>query len=140
MTEGENKHGVFCTVFDCMDGRCQAPTNNWIKNNITNVDFPDTITDAGMDRVLAYGNIVEVSQAKARAEISTGKHGSHIAVIVGHAECAGHPVSDEQHKIDTKLACENVMAWGLFDEVIGIFEGGDEDAHKWGVEEVCRIK
>lgn len=55
-----------------------------------------------MDRVLAYGNIVEVSQAKARAEISTSKHGSHIAVVVGHAECAGNLVSDEQHKTDIK--------------------------------------
>ena len=135
-----SNHGNFCTVFDCMDGRCQEPTNNWIKENIEADIFPDTITDAGMDRVLAYGNIVEVAQAKARAEISTGKHGSHTAVIVGHAECAGHPVSDEQHKKDTLKACENVKEWGMFDEVIGIFEGGDEDAHKWGVEEVCRLK
>ena len=133
-------YGTFCTVFDCMDGRCQEPTNNWIKEHMKDIDYPDTITDAGICRVLAYGNAVEVSQAKARAEISTEKHGSHKAVVVGHAECAGNPVSDEKQREDIAKAAQAIKDWGMFDEVIGLFEGGNEDAHKWGVEEVSRVK
>ncbi len=134
-----SNHGTFCTVFDCMDGRCQKLTIDWIKDNMQDIEYPDTITDAGICRVLARGDVDEIARAKERAKISTDKHGSHKAIIVGHSQCAGNPVSDEQQKGDIRKACEKVKSWGMFDEVVGLFEGGDEDARKWGVEEVCRM-
>ena len=44
--------GVFATAINCMDGRTQQPIIDWAKN-VLNVDFIDTITEAGPDKILS---------------------------------------------------------------------------------------
>ncbi len=134
-------NSTFCTVFDCMDGRCQEHTMKWCVDNL-DVDYPDTLTLPGMDKQLAsVEDNPQVDYLKnIMAKISVDGHGSNTAVIVGHTACAGNPVSDEVHKEDIKKAVKEVASWGIFNEVIGLFEGGCDDPHDWVVEVVCRIK
>lgn len=129
----ENK-STFCTVFDCMDGRCQCLVADWCRENL-GTKHPDTITKPGMDKFLKGEDIEEV---KAMANISTEYHGANIAVVVGHAHCAGNPVSDEQHKQDIEHSCDTVASWGKFGQVIGLFAYGSEDGSDWALVEVCR--
>ena len=44
----------FATAINCMDGRTQLPTINWAMKEL-NVDYVDSITEAGPDKILAEG-------------------------------------------------------------------------------------
>lgn len=112
--------GKFCTVFNCMDGRCQAVAHDYCRN-VLGFDFPDTVTIAGCNGVLAGDNQAEHDRSLYKARISVEKHGAKVAVVLGHQHCAGHPVDDDQHHADLKTAAETILGWGLYDEVIALF-------------------
>ena len=46
----------FATSLSCMYGRVQIPMNDWIKAKYA-VDFVDTITAPGIDKVMFDGNV-----------------------------------------------------------------------------------
>ena len=112
-------HGTFCTVFDCMDGRCQALVAEWCKRELR-AEYPDTITIAGCDGVLAADE-GERGRAFRMARISAEKHGARQAVVVGHSECAGYPVSDEDHKKAIARDAALIRGSGIFENVTGLF-------------------
>ena len=126
-------HGTFCTVFDCMDGRCQKMVGEWCRREF-GVEYPDTITIAGCDGVLV-SDPAERERALAMAHISAEKHGAQNAVVVGHSECAGFAVSDEEHKQAIRKAAAIIYESGLFEKVVGLFE----DVKAGTLEEVCRV-
>jgi hypothetical protein len=112
-----------------MDGRVQFPVTNWMKEQF-HLDYVDMITEPGPDKVLTLGNGQIVESIKTRAQISANAHSSKIVVIVGHDDCAGNPVSKEQHLLHIKTAMQNVRSWGLpFTQIIGIWVNKD-----WNVE------
>jgi len=122
-------HGRFGTAINCMDGRVQFPVTNWMKEQF-HLDYVDMITEPGPDKVLTLGNGQIVESIKTRAQISANAHSSKIVVIVGHDDCAGNPVSKEQHLLHIKTAMQNVRSWGLpFTQIIGIWVNKD-----WNVE------
>ena len=125
-------HGTFCTVFDCMDGRCQQAVSEWCRKNF-GAEYPDTITIAGCDGVLV-GDSAERERALSMARISAEKHGAKTAVVVGHSHCAGYDVSNEDHKDAVCKAAAIVHEAGIFEHVVGLFD--DVDTGK--IEEVCR--
>ena len=120
--------GSFSTVFDCMDGRCQQSVGEWCKKNF-GTDYADTITIAGLDGVLPQ-NAAERERAKTMAVISTEKHGARHAVVVGHSNCAGFPVSETEHMEAIKKSVDIVKGWGLFDSVVGLFMDVDKTMFK----------
>ena len=126
-------HGSFCTVFDCMDGRCQQAIGEWCKKEF-GTDYADTITIAGLDGVLPE-NAAERERSEAMAKISAEKHGAKQAVVVGHSGCAGFPVSNEEHAAAIKASAGIVKGWGLYDTVVGLFM----DVDKKEIQEVCRV-
>ncbi|KKW22720.1 MAG: hypothetical protein UY70_C0035G0011 [Candidatus Kaiserbacteria bacterium GW2011_GWB1_52_6] len=128
-----SSHGTFCTVFDCMDGRTNDLVNAWCRTNF-GVDHPDTITIAGCDGIL-ISDAGERERAFKLARISAHHHGSKQAVVIGHSECAGHMVPNEQHKIDIEQATKLVAAPGIFEHVVGLFV----DVRTGEIVEVCRI-
>ena len=104
--------GKFGTAINCMDGRVQLPVINWMKEQFR-LDYIDVITEPGVDKVLASGTFNQLEALKAKAQISVKTHGSRIIVIAGHDDCAGNPVTPEEHKSQLLKAVEIVRAWKL---------------------------
>ena len=110
--------GKFATSITCMDGRIQIPLTNWIKENYS-VDYVDTITEPGVDKKIAED--ADLESIKAKAAISINAHKSELIVISGHFDCAGNPVSDEQHISHIKKGMEVISSWNLGVKVIGVW-------------------
>ena len=106
----------FATSLSCMDGRVQIPMINLIKEKYS-VDFVDTITAPGIDKVISDGDVESIKKS---VMISVSNHKSSHIVISGHFGCAGNPVSDEEHFIHIKRSVEIVNSWNLDVDVVGI--------------------
>ena len=110
--------GIFATSISCMDGRIQTPISEWIKENFQ-VDFVDTITEPGVDKVLVENPDNE--SIKNKVSISINAHKSKLVVVSGHYECAANPVSDEEHISQIKKDVESISSWNLGVEVVGVW-------------------
>ena len=110
--------GKFATSVSCMDGRIQVPITNWIKENFA-VDYVDTITEPGIDKQVA-GN-TDLESIKSKVEISIDKHKSELIVVSGHYDCAGNPVSNEEHINQIKKGVEVISSWNLGVKVVGVW-------------------
>ena len=107
----------FATSLSCIDGRVQLPMINLIKEKYS-VDFVDTITAPGIDKVIFNGDIESIKKS---VIISVSNHKSSHIVISGHFGCAGNPVSDEEHFTHIKKSVEIVTSWNLGVDVIGVW-------------------
>lgn len=108
--------GKFGTSITCMDGRIQTPLANWIKKNYS-VDFVDTITEPGVDKKVAENNALE--SIKSKVAISINAHKSGLIVVSGHHDCAGNPVSEDEHISHIKKCVDVINSWNLNVEVVG---------------------
>ena len=87
----------FCSAVNCMDGRVQLPVIKYLQNRF-NVDYVDTITEAGPDLILSQSkDTITVKTILDRLDISVEKHNSVGIAIAGHHDCAGNPVPKEDH-------------------------------------------
>jgi carbonic anhydrase len=126
-----NNHGKFATAINCMDGRVQMPANEWIKKKF-GVDYVDTITEPGPDKILAENkDSAAINSMKQRVDISVNKHGSKHIAILGHHDCAGNPVDKKSQLAHIKSAIRTVNSWGFPVQAIGLWV--DEN---WQVNEV----
>lgn len=116
-----------------MDGRCQGLVGEWAKKGF-GVEYPDTITIAGLDGVLIE-NAGERERALAMGRISAEKHGAKNAVVVGHSGCAGYVVDDNGHRDAVKKSAQIIKDSNMFENVVGLFV----DVEKQSIEEVCRL-
>ena len=116
MTEGK-----FATSISCMDGRIQIPISKWIKENYS-VDFVDTITEPGVDKVISNNDCID--SIKNKVSISINAHKSQLIVVSGHYECAANPVSDEEHIAQIKKDVEIISSWNLDAKVLGVWVDG----------------
>ena len=107
----------FATSLSCIDGRVQLPMINWIKEKYS-VDFVDTITAPGIDKVIFDDNIESIKKS---VIISISNHKSSHIVISGHFGCAGNPVSEDEHFIHIKKSVDIVNSWNLNAHVIGVW-------------------
>jgi carbonic anhydrase len=107
----------FATSLSCMDGRVQIPMNDWIKKKYV-VDFVDTITAPGIDKVIFDGNITSIKNS---VMISVLNHKSSHIVVSGHFGCAGNPVSNEEHYSHIKKSVEIIDSWNLNVNVVGVW-------------------
>ena len=105
-------HGKFGTAINCMDGRAQLPVTNWLKGNYA-LDFVDMITELGPDKMLTQGSPAQVESIKSRALISVNAHGSRTILIAAHHDCAGNPVSREEHIRQVKECMKILQSWKL---------------------------
>lgn len=111
--------GSFATSVSCIDGRIQGPISDWIKQNHS-VDYVDTITEPGLDkRISEFPEISE--ELRKKVVISIKAHKSQLVIVSGHADCAGNPVSDEQHKEDIAKGVKVVRSWDLGVDVKGVW-------------------
>lgn len=123
-------HATFATAINCMDGRTQLPVSSWAKKQF-GVDFVDTITEPGPEKILASGSGALFESIQNRVKISVEKHGSRNIVIVAHVDCAGNPVDKETHLANLRQAADLVGEWG-FDVAIKKLWVNE----KWKAEEI----
>jgi len=109
----------FATAINCMDGRVQLPVNDWIKKEFK-VDFVDTITEPGPNKILA-GNNEGAQSIKNRVLISVNKHGSRQIAIIGHHDCAGNPVDKATQVTHISGAIKTIQSWDLGITVVGLW-------------------
>lgn len=96
----------FFTVVGCMDGRVQVPVADFGQEKF-GAEYPDTITEAGIVGIIANNPDPKfVENLKSKLLVSIEKHHSKGILVGGHQECAGHPVSDDEHKEDIRKSVE----------------------------------
>lgn len=124
-------HGNFVTMLNCMDGRAHPPVTAWLQQNLENVDFVDRITEPGIDGVLVAGSAAKLAEIRNQIDISLNAHGSRVIALVGHHDCAGNPVSREEHLRQIDQGVSLIQSWGLPVRVIGLWVND-----QWQVEKV----
>jgi hypothetical protein len=113
--------GKFGTAINCMDGRAQLPINTWLKQKYL-LDYIDTITEPGPDKMLTQGKLEQVESIKSRVLISVNAHGSETVLIAAHDDCAGNPVSKEAHIRQVKECVKILHSWKLpVKTIIGVW-------------------
>lgn len=110
----------FGTVLNCIDGRVQIPVINWMKENFA-VDYVDSITEPGVDKVLSQGEFAEIDRLREKVMISINAHNSNVVGIVGHFDCAANPVSDLRHFHDIVASTYVVKSWDFPVKVVGLW-------------------
>ncbi len=125
--------GKFGTVINCIDGRTQIPVINWLKEKY-DLDFIDTVTEPGVNKITAIKDNEKTEQIKAKVLISIKAHGSSLIAIAGHHDCAGNPVSKDEHIKQIKKSIDTIKSWDLSAKIIGIWVND-----KWQVEHVPEL-
>jgi hypothetical protein len=110
--------GKFATPITCMDGRIQLPIINWIKENYA-VDYVDTITEPGADKQISEN--LGLEHVKTKVDISINAHKSELILMSGHYDCAGNPVSNEEHMSQIKNGVDVIKSWNYGVQVIGLW-------------------
>ncbi len=114
--------GKFVTAINCMDGRVQEPVLKWMKAEF-GADYVDMITEPGPDGIMIAPTTPEQASIKNRVLISVNAHGSRIVAIVGHYDCAGFPVPQEEHVTAVRKCVEIIQSWGLSVRILGLWVG-----------------
>jgi carbonic anhydrase len=100
----------FATMFTCIDGRIQRPLDEWVRNHL-DVEYLDTITEPGPEAVLTTTGERCLEVLLEKVQISQQAHGSATLVIAGHADCAGNPVSAEEHRSQLRQSATRLAGW-----------------------------
>jgi hypothetical protein len=123
--------GKFGTAINCMDGRTQLPVTGWLKSKY-GLDYVDMITEPGPEKMLSQGTPGQVESIKSRVGISVNAHGSQTILVAAHHDCAGNPVSKEEHMRQVRACLKVVKSWGLpVKDIIGVWIDD-----KWAVEPI----
>ncbi|PAB60345.1 carbonic anhydrase [Anaeromicrobium sediminis] len=110
----------FGTALNCIDGRTQIPVIKWLKENF-HVDYVDSITEPGIDKVLSQGEWIEIERLKEKVITSITAHRSSVVAVVGHYDCAANPVSDCKHFCDIVESTYVVKSWCFPVRVVGLW-------------------
>lgn len=90
---------TFASAITCIDGRVLPPVVEWGLAHC-GVDAVDIVTEPGVD-----GSLPQlVDDLLRRLAPSIDKHGSHEVILAGHEDCAGNPVSEEEHREHLAIA------------------------------------
>ncbi|MCX6001161.1 MAG: hypothetical protein NTY79_01290, partial [Chloroflexi bacterium] len=67
----------------------------------------------GPDKMLSQGNPAQVESIKSRVLISVNAHGSETILVAAHHDCAGNPVTKEEHISQVKDCVKILQSWKL---------------------------
>ena len=94
----------FCTAINCMDGRAQIPVIEFLQQRF-GVDYVDSITEPGPNKILAeQTDSQRLDSIFQRLQISLRHHHSVGLAVVGHADCAGNPATEQEQAAHTRRA------------------------------------
>lgn len=96
------------------------PVTDWIRANF-HVDYVDAITEPGADKLVSTATPDELESIRNKVMISIRAHKSKLVAVIGHHDCAGNPVSNEEHLEMIRNAVEVVSSWELSVTVIGLW-------------------
>ena len=116
----------FGTAVLCIDGRIHGPVRDWLRARYY-LDYVDLVTEAGADAALAGPDSEAVERLRRNVARSVERHGSSVAAIVGHADCAANPVSRESHLAVIRVGLQLIRHWNFAVTVVGLYvtEVGD---------------
>ncbi|HSC69862.1 MAG TPA: carbonic anhydrase [Candidatus Methylomirabilis sp.] len=114
------KDARYATAITCIDGRIQRPVSEWMRTHL-NVQYVDTITEPGLDRLLSHGTAEEIASLRKKVQISMSAHGSGAIAVVGHHDCAGNPVSRQTHLEHIQAGVRVAASWGLPVRILGLW-------------------
>ena len=97
-----------------------------------NVDYVDMITEPGPDKALTQGPVEVVESIRRKVLVSITAHYSSVIAVVGHHDCAGNPVSKEEHLKQINKCIEVVTSWRLPVRILGLWVN-----ELWEIEVVC---
>lgn len=112
--------GTFATAINCIDGRAQRPVSEWIRVRHA-IDYVDTVTQPGPEKALTQGPQAVIDAIRQNVDVSVSAHQSRLVAIAAHYQCAGNPVSDDEHKAQVRAACQVIAQWGFPVRVIGLW-------------------
>ncbi len=112
--------GKFAAAINCIDGRAQRPVSEWIRVQFA-IDFVDTITQPGPEKALVQGPQTVIDALRQNVGVSVNAHLSQLIAVAAHFDCAGNPVTDEEHKAQVKAACQVIATWGYPARVVGLW-------------------
>ena len=112
--------GEFGCAINCIDGRAQTAVIEWVKFH-GGVQYVDVITEPGADGVVAGSLSGDLDQIFRNTNVSMSAHSPGIVAIAGHFDCAGNPVSNEDHLDQIRTAASNVRGWYPSVRVVGLF-------------------
>lgn len=96
--------GRFAVAVTCIDGRIQAAVADAVRRT-HGVEHVDMVTVPGVDGALREPGPAR-EQVLGGVAVSVDAHGSTVAVIAGHTDCAGHPVDEQRHAADIGAATD----------------------------------
>jgi hypothetical protein len=114
-----------------MDGRVQRAVYDWVTAS-AGVDYVDTVTEPGPDRILAGESSPLIDSIHNRVRVSVEEHGSRFVAVVSHGDCAGNPVSKAEHLTHLNAALDRVASWDFPVTIVGLWI----DSGRWQVEQV----
>lgn len=123
--------GKFVTAINCMDGQVQLPVIEFLKSEFK-ADYVDMITEPGPDGLPAESGADRsvVEQIINRVGISVEKHGSKVVAITAHHDCAGNPVSKDEHIAHLRQAIATIKSWGFDVEIIALWIDDNWQVHR----------
>ena len=114
---------AFAACLNCIDGRTFEPLLMWIRRHC-GADFVDMITAPGMVHILARGGADCDDHINALG-VSIEAHGCTEVFVAGHADCAGNPAPDDEHKGHVLRARDRVAAHVPSHRVAALWVGCD---------------
>jgi len=92
-------------------------------------DYVDTITEPGVEKKITEN--IDLEQIKSKAEISIYKHKSDLIIVSGHHDCAGNPVTKEEHITQIRASIDIIESWNFPAKVLGVWVND-----QWGIEQI----
>ena len=127
----------FATAINCIDGKTQNSVSEWIKKQYS-VDYVDMVTEPGCDRIMCETEQDAIDRIKSKVLISINAHKSSLVAVAGHHDCAGNPVSKEEHLSQIKKCIETVASWNLPIKTVGLWVN-DKLGNRTGLNKIhCR--
>ena len=132
-------------AFMCCDARLHCRGVEAVQDVSDHIGYPVyPLTTPGPDRAIVHGTPQEKEGDRIRLMHlwhALEENGAEIVAVgsVSHGNCAGHPVSDDEHRKCTSEASKALRDdWGIGEEIFGLFESHISDS-EWQLEEVVKI-
>jgi len=120
----------FATAINCIDGRTQIPVSDWIKGKYA-VHYVDMVTEPGCDKIVSGEDQNVIEKIKSKVLISVNAHKSSLVAVAGHHDCAGNPVTKEEHLEQIKKCVSTIKSWNLPVEAVGLWVND-----QWQIEQI----